>query len=269
MDDIPKSYKSPYFIIDAEVSHEDQAKENNIWQFKGQENIEKLIEVLLGPLQDVQRDILITQKGLSIEQGTDWLLDLVAKSLQVYRGVDQDDESFRRAIVQKILEDSSQGTINDVLAAFEKFVDEGVYISLIEAHPASAIIQVPLESLDITQNPLTVLDNSLSAGVSGHIHVHDETSTQVFSFDPSEGGFSSSSGGDQNGSLSAVLKQLDNTLEPFRLDIQQGASSGLSATDALNQGQLVDLASYVDTTGDGIPDSPAIIRIEAKNYEPQ
>lgn len=269
MDDIPKSYKSPYFIIDSEVSHENQAKENNIWQFNGQENIEKLIEVLLGPLQDAQGDILITQKGLSIEQGTGWLLDLAAKSLQAYRGVGQDDESFRRSIVQKILEDSSQGTVNDVLASFEKFVDEGVLISLVDAHPASALIQVPLESLDTAQDPLVVFNNLLSAGVSGHVHVHDDPINDVFSFDPSEGGFSSSGYFAKNGSLAAVLNYASTTLEPFRLDVQPGVASGLSATDALNQGQFVDLASYVDTNGDGIPDSPAKIRIEAKDYVPQ
>ena len=41
MTDLPKSAVSPYFIIDRELDHSEQAKRNNIWQFKGQENIEK------------------------------------------------------------------------------------------------------------------------------------------------------------------------------------------------------------------------------------
>ena len=114
-----------------------------------------------------------------------------------------------------------------------------------------------------------MLGNLLAAGVQGDIHVHDDPINSVFSFDPSEGGFSSSDYFVKNGSMSAILKVQDNTLAPFRLDVQIGVTSGLSATDALDQGQLVDLTSYVDTTGDGIPDSPAIKRIEAKNYNPQ
>ena len=45
--EIPKSTSVPYFIIDREVSHANQAKANNIQQFKGRENIEKLIDILL------------------------------------------------------------------------------------------------------------------------------------------------------------------------------------------------------------------------------
>jgi len=266
--EIPQSYNSPYFIIDREVSHGSQAKSNNIWQFKTKDNIEKMIDILLNQLQVISTDVLKAQRGLSIERGTTWMLDLVGKSLQVYRGDSQSDEDFRKSIVQKISEDSSQGTIEDILSVVSFVVDEGVTPTLIEAHPASIIIQVPFEAIDLSQGPLARIRRVTAAGVGSNIHVRDETQSNIFSFDPSEGGFSATGFAAENGAMVAVLKEVDNVISPFRLDLQQGVKSGFGATDALDQGQLVDLTSYVDTTGDGLPDSPTITRIEAKNYTP-
>ncbi len=266
---IPNSTDTPYFIIDREIDHSSQARDSNIWQFKKQENIEKMIEVLLGQLQVIVSDTLTTQKGLSIEFGTGWLLDLAGKSLQVYRGTGQSDEDFKESIVQRILEDSSQGTMNDVLAVTTFFVQDLTYSSVVEATPATVVLQVPFDTLDLSQEPKERLKRVVSAGVGSEIHVSGDNANPIFSFNPSEGGFSATDSAENNGSLTAILADLSSEISPFRLDLQQGYASGLSATDALDQGQFVDLASYVDTTGDGIPDSPAVIRIEAKNYYPQ
>lgn len=269
MSDLPKSEVSPYFIIDREIDHASQAKSNNIWQFKGQDNIEKLIDVLLGQMQNMSSDILTTQKGLSVEYGYGWLLDLVGKSLQAYRGEGQSDEDFRRVIVQKIVEDSSQGTLNDILATVQFFVAQDTPISIRDASPATAILQVPYSALDFDQDPFSKFKRALAAGVGSEIHVSGDDDSPVFSFNPGEGGFSATDSVEENGSLAAIIKEEIFELAPFRLDFQAGSSSGFSATDALDQGQFVDLSSYVDTDGDGIPDSPAVKRIEAKNYQPQ
>ena len=269
MSDIPQSTVSPYFIIDRELSHPAQAKSNNIWQFKGQENIEKLINVLLNQMQVVYSDVLKAQKGLSVEYGIDWMLDLVGKSLQAYRSEGQSDDDFRRVIVQKIIEDSSQGTLNDILATVQFFVAQGTPISIRDASPATAILQVPYSALDFEQEPFDKFRRALAAGVGSEIHVSGDDDSLVFSFNPEEGGFSATDSVEENGSFSAVIKKEIFELAPFRLDFQEGSSSGLSATDALDQGQFVDLNSYEDTNGDGIPDSPVVKRIEAKNYYPQ
>jgi hypothetical protein len=269
MSDLPKSEVSPYFIIDREIDHASQAKSNNIWQFKGQDNIEKLIDVLLGQMQNTSSDILTTQKGLSVEYGYGWLLDLVGKSLQAYRGEGQSDEDFRRVIVQKIVEDSSQGTINDLIATIQFFVAEGTPIEIREATPATALLQVPYSSLDFDQDPISKFNRAVSAGVGSEIHVSGDDDNPVFSFHPDEGGFSATGYFEKRGSLTSVLKDRIKELAPFRLDVQPGVNSGFSSLGTLDQGQLVDLSSYVDTTNDGIPDSPAVKRIEAKNYYPQ
>jgi hypothetical protein len=266
--DIPKSSDTPYFILDREIEHSSQAKDNNIWQFKEQENIEKLIEVLLNQLQPIASDIIDAQKGLSIENGAGWLLDTIAKSSQAYRGEGQSDDDFRRIIVQKIIEDSSQGTLNDLIATVQFFVAEGTKISIREAYPATVLLQVPFDALDLSQEPKDKFNRAVSAGIATSIQVSGDNDNPVFSFDPSEGGFSASGYFAKNGSLCSEYKELFVKISPFRLDVQPGVNSGLSATDALNQGQFVDLESYVDTNNDGIPDSPAVRRIEAKNYYP-
>ena len=267
--DIPKSAQTPYFIIDREVSHSNQAKSNNVWQFKGKENIEKLLDILLKPMQDLSSDILTTQKGLSIEFGYGKLLDIAGKSLQAYRGEGQSDEDFRRVIIQKIMEDSSQGTINDLIATFQFFVAEGTPIEIREATPATALLQVPFESLDMSQDPIHKFKQAVAAGVGSEIHVSDDPINPVFSFDPSEGGFSSTGYFEKNGSMAALIKERILELAPFRLDVQPGVNSGFSSLGVLDQGQLVDLTSYVDTNNDGVPDTPANKRIEAKDYNPQ
>jgi hypothetical protein len=105
--------------------------------------------------------------------------------------------------------------------------------------------------------------------VGSEIHVSGDDDNPVFSFHPNEGGFSSTGYFEKRGSLSSVLKDRIKELAPFRLDVQPGVNSGFSSLGTLDQGQLVDLLSYVDTNNDGIPDSPAVRRIEAKNYYPQ
>lgn len=269
MTDLPKSEVSPYFIIDREIDHSSQAKSNNIWQFKGHDNIEKLIDVLLNQMQGIASDIIKTQKGLSVEYGYGWLLDLVGKSLQATRKEDQSDEDFRRVIVQKIIEDSSQGTINDLIATIQFFVAEGTPLEIREATPATALLQVPYSALDFEQDPISKFNRAVSAGVGSEIHVSGDDDNPVFSFHPNEGGFSSSDYFEKRGSLASVLKDRVKELAPFRLDVQPGVNSGFSSLGTLDQGQLVDLLSYVDTNGDGIPDSPVVKRIEAKNYYPQ
>ncbi len=269
MNDLPKSEVSPYFIIDREIDHSEQAKNNNIWQFKGQENIEKMLDVLLDQMQVIASDILTTQKGLSVEFGAGWLLDLAGKSLQAKRKEGQSDEDFRRVIVQKIIEDSSQGTVNDLIATIQFFIKEGTPIEIREASPATALLQVPYDALDFEQDPISKFKRAVAAGVGSEIHVSGDNDNPVFSFHPNEGGFSSTGYFAKNGSMSSLLKERLVELAPFRLDVQPGVNSGLSAIDTLDQGQFVDLTSYVDTTGDGIPDSPAVKQIEAKDYYPQ
>ena len=268
--EIPKSTSVPYFIIDREVSHANQAKANNIQQFKGRENIEKLIDILLSQLQKQQADVLKAQKGLSIEQGTGWMLDLVGKSLQSYRESGQSDEDFRKDIVEKIVFDNSQGSTKDLLACATFMVDADTPISVVDAFPASVVFDFPLESLVTDRVPNERLQSATAAGVKSHIYVYPRAETAA-SFDMIDGGgFSSTDTADNNGSIGAIYEERPDTLAPFGLDGPSFAGSkGLGSVDYPSDpstGMLVSVSTFVDTNGDTIPDSYNTGCIKAIDY---
>ncbi len=66
---LPTSYDSRYTIMTELISHIEQAKRNNLWQFRERENIEKMIKVLLTPLDTINSDVISLQSALKRLEG--------------------------------------------------------------------------------------------------------------------------------------------------------------------------------------------------------
>ncbi|QDP59464.1 MAG: hypothetical protein GOVbin4162_38 [Prokaryotic dsDNA virus sp.] len=87
-----------------------------LWQFQDKNTIETFLEALCDQLGIVQEDLFNIVENFSIEDGYDYLLDMVGKIVGAKR-LGRPDEEYRDAIKLKILFNTSNGTPNKILEA--------------------------------------------------------------------------------------------------------------------------------------------------------
>ena len=269
MADLPKSYDSNFSILDAPVNHLSQALRNNLEQFKGMENVEKLLDILLNPLETLHTDLLTMQRTLSVERATGGLLDLLGTRLGVNRTTGSTDEEYKRQIVYQIAANNCQGTLTEIINIIILLIDdESSQVEVLEAWPAQSIVQITFEDMNQKIIDPKKISNIHAGGISTLITTHDETKTP-FSFEGTGAGFSAV-GETSNGSMASNYKLPVYSVKPFSFDtVTYANSAGLGATDAPNeQGQFVALGTFIDTDDDGIPDSIAKKFIEGKDFDP-
>lgn len=206
---IPPTYDSPYSIVQSIVPHAEQAKKNNLWQFKDASNIALLLELLLNPIDDVHRDILAIQSSLGIENGTSGakgnMLDLIGKGLGISRQIDQEDEVFKELIFAQVLENSNHGTLDEVLIVISKKLQKEVedrVVYLTEVFPAHVTVTVQEVDNIEALGGAAGIDTLLPAGVGTSVNVFNEEDTLPFGLEGS-GGAGLSSPGYNNGHMVA------------------------------------------------------------------
>ena len=182
---LPNSYDSSFRIVEAIVPHLEQAKKNNLWQFQEKPNLESLMSVFFNQIDKVHKDVIDIQAALPIdytefEQGAyGAFLDLLGKEIgRGRRDTESDDLLYKEYLFAQVLENTTQGTLDEFLTIAAKKIRSEIYYKKVyatEIYPAQVTATVAGIDNILELGEYAGIDNLLPAGVKTKINVFHES----------------------------------------------------------------------------------------------
>ena len=170
--------------------HVEQAKNREVWQYKGKPNRDALTEIHVGRIQ-VLEDInsrLLSEQSLSNSAGVQ--LDLFGTDYDVFRE-GRGDEDFRVAIQTKLNLLRSSGQVNILLFNLQRLAG-GRQVSLRQVFPLTLLMWIFVDDFgDITGAEAARIDAAMqeikAAGVGLEIGLQLNATAFIISDNPSGG----------------------------------------------------------------------------------
>lgn len=147
------------------TDHDAQAKKRLITQYQDSENIKKILTVYTAQIQEIEDELFKLINDREIDTAAGYQLDQLGTILNEPR-FGLNDDNYRLLLKAKIAENTSEGTIEDVISIFRMLLrpDEIVYN---EIHPAGFELTavgstMPIASIDRLR---TAIERAKVAGV--------------------------------------------------------------------------------------------------------
>ena len=190
--------------------HESEIKERQVWQYKGQENWEKLLQAYAESRQDYENILfqLLTQRALSNAQGI--TLDRIGEFFQVLRN-GRTDPIYRSAIATTVSRLQSAGQIEVLLDAL-RILAQNTNVSLLQVFPATVLMTIFVDAFGETLGTVNLnvsMQLIKAAGVKLDIAEQLNATAFIFSGDVGGGasgdGFSGVATGDGGGAFPHII----------------------------------------------------------------
>lgn len=163
--------------LDYIPNHLDLQLDKVISQFKGLPEFEKLLSVLLAPLQDLESFVNDVWTKVNLENASGEVLDLIGRIVGRSRGGFSDSD-FRDLLTIQIGVNTSKGN-SQPLAAIIKEVTDSTYVELQESYPAA--VTAVIDGTNLESGLLSLLEQTVSAGVD--LNLSSITTFPPFAFE--------------------------------------------------------------------------------------
>lgn len=164
------------------TDHIERAKLRLLEQYKRKPNLAAFIESILGPIQDIENVLgdLETDRWLDTAVGAQ--LDQLGTIIGIARVTGQSDDDYRVALKSKIVENTSQGEPERVIAIYQilvgaalVFLDDGAFANV------GLMSEVDLSDQDMINLIYRRVEQVIAAGVRlDYIGSFDETEPFAF-----------------------------------------------------------------------------------------
>lgn len=191
------------------TTHEDDAKDRQVWQYEDADNFNSLIEIHANRMQLIENALwdLLRLRAISTATGTQ--LDRVGEYYQVLRSGDT-DTVYRSRIISEINRVQKAGQVEIMLSSLRSLSGQDD-VTLIQVFPCALLMHILVDDISDVTNQDTILntmDGVKAAGVSLDIGLQ-VSNPFVFSNSPLGGatgtGFSTVADGTGGGVFSPLL----------------------------------------------------------------
>lgn len=159
------------------TNHLDLQLDKVVSQFKDKPELEKLISVLLAPLQDLESFINDVWTKVNLENASGEVLDLIGRIVGRSRG-GFSDADYRNLLAIQIGVNTSKGN-SQPLASIIKEVTNSTYVELQEFYPAA--VTAIIDGDNLSSGLLSLLEQTVSAGVD--LNLSSITTFPPFAFE--------------------------------------------------------------------------------------